>query len=139
MTDSNFSKFKVGKKFSKFFEIKEQLVNDFAKLTGDKNPIHLDNKYASNTIFGQRIAHGALIYSLISEVLGMHFPGPGTILLEQKIKFLNPVYIDDKIEIIVIIKSVLKLKKRFLIDINCIKSDSTVVISGESLIKYLEY
>ena len=118
--------------------ISEQDVVTFSEITGDKNPIHLDEKYAVKSIFGQRVAHGALIYSLISETLGMHFPGSGTILLEQTLKFLKPVYLEDKIKITASVKKIFKENNRLLITITCTKKDSLVVLSGESLIKYIE-
>ena len=79
-----FDDFSIGQKYSKSFQMNEKQVNDFADLVGDKNPIHIDKIYASKSLFGKRIVHGAFIYGLISSILGMNFPGKGTILVLSK-------------------------------------------------------
>jgi 3-hydroxybutyryl-CoA dehydratase len=81
--------------FSK--KITEQDVVTFAQLSGDNNPMHLDENYAKGTRFGARIAHGAFSFAVISTVLGTRLPGPGTIYMSQTLKFLKPVYFDDTI------------------------------------------
>ena len=75
--------------------VTETVINDFAKATGDFNPIHLDQTYAEKTFFKGRIAHGVLSIGYISSVLGNLLPGPGGILLSQEAKFLGPVRIGD--------------------------------------------
>ena len=69
----------------------------FAELSGDKNPVHLDDAYAAGTMFKQRIAHGFLTASLFSTVLGTKLPGPGCIYLSQSLKFRAPVMIGDEV------------------------------------------
>lgn len=83
-------------------------VKAFAELTGDMNPIHLDNDYAKNTTFGQVIVHGAFLISLISRVIAEKNPGPGSIWLSQSCRFNRPVYIGDEIKVIVETKSIKK-------------------------------
>lgn len=73
-------------------------IVQFARLTGDFNPVHLDSEYAKNTPFKERIAHGILSGSIISTVLGMKLPGTNTIYLSQNFRFLVPVKIGDTIE-----------------------------------------
>lgn len=75
--------------------ITEQMVNEFAELTGDKNPIHLDEEYAKNSRFGRRIAHGMLVSSFISKIIAMDYPGEGSIYVKQSLEFLQPCYIGD--------------------------------------------
>lgn len=70
-------------------------VRAFADLSGDHNPLHLDDAYAQTTRFGKRIAHGAFAFALISAVLGNQLPGNGTVYMKQDLKFLKPVFIDD--------------------------------------------
>ena len=72
-------------------------VRTFAEISGDRNPVHLDKEFAAKTIFKKRIAHGALSGALISAVLGMLMPGPGTIYLSQTMNFKAPVYLDETI------------------------------------------
>lgn len=75
--------------------ISETDVVLFAGMSGDFNPIHIDKEYAKQTRFKQRIAHGLLTSSLLSQLLGVHLPGKGSIYVEQNIKFLSPVFIGD--------------------------------------------
>ena len=73
-------------------------VNLFSELSGDKNPIHLDEDYAKNTIFAKRIVHGALASSIFSSIFANTLPGPGSIYLKSKLLFLKPIYLNDKHE-----------------------------------------
>jgi 3-hydroxybutyryl-CoA dehydratase len=73
-------------------------VEAFAGITGDTNPVHLDEAYAATTRFHRRIAHGMLAASYISALLGTRFPGPGTIYVSQSLTFLRPVYLGDTLE-----------------------------------------
>lgn len=77
--------------------VTEKTVKDFADLSGDNNPVHLDEAYAHTSFFKQRIAHGALVASFISAVLGSHLPGPGAIYLSQTLEFKRPVYLGETI------------------------------------------
>ncbi len=72
-------------------------INTFAELSGDFNPIHIDADFAATTMFGKRIAHGALSASLISAILGNDLPGPGAIFVELNMRFRRPAFIDDEI------------------------------------------
>jgi 3-hydroxybutyryl-CoA dehydratase len=76
-------------------------VRNFAEVTGDKNPIHLDEEYAKNTIFEGRIVHGAFCVGLISRVIAEELPGKGSILLSQYVKYIKPVRIGDELRVIV--------------------------------------
>ncbi len=77
--------------------VTEQDVIDFARVSGDHNPLHLDEAYAKTTQFGGRIAHGALTASYISAVIGNDLPGPGAVFLELNLKFVRPVRIGDTV------------------------------------------
>lgn len=72
-------------------------IDTFAELTGDVNPIHVDAEFAAQSMFGKRIAHGALSASLISAILGNDLPGPGAIFVELNMRFRRPAFIDDEI------------------------------------------
>jgi 3-hydroxybutyryl-CoA dehydratase len=72
-------------------------VSTFAEVSGDTNPVHLDDAYAAGTVFKKRIAHGLLTASLFSTVLGTELPGPGSVYLSQSLKFRAPVYIGDEV------------------------------------------
>ena len=69
----------------------------YAGISGDFNPAHIDSEHAKDSMFGQRIAHGMLSASFISNVLGTQLPGPGTIYLGQELRFVKPVYVGDTV------------------------------------------
>ncbi|WP_041082450.1 MaoC family dehydratase [Thermotoga profunda] len=122
--------FQVGQTYSEKFVVTEKMVRDFSELIGDKNPVHLDEEYAKSTRFKKRICHGMLVASFISKVLGMNFPGPGTILVKQQLKYRSPVYIDEQIEIQVKITQMIPDRQRLVLDTNVIKEDGTIAIEG---------
>lgn len=76
-------------------------VRAFAEVTGDKNPLHLDEEYAKNTIFNGRIVHGALGVGLISRVIAEKLPGKGSVLLSQYVKYIKPIRIGDEVKVLV--------------------------------------
>ena len=135
------SNFEVGQCFSKKFILSETLVSDFAELVGDNNPIHLDSSYASKTFFGRRIAHGALIYGFISSILGVDFPGEGSVLVSQELSFIKPIFLDDAVTIFVKIIKIDKVKNNLILSINCLKNDKDAneisVLKGKTTVKYL--
>lgn len=86
----------VGYKVSETFKITDKMVRQFAEMSGDDNPIHLDDEYAKTTRFKKRIAHGMILGALVSRLLNQKI-GSGGIYLAQTLKFSNPVYIDEDI------------------------------------------
>ncbi len=125
--------FEVGQKASFSKTITETDIVNFAGICGDFNPIHINSAQAENSVFGQRICHGALINSFISTVLGMYLPGPGTIYLSQKSKFLKPVYINDTITAICEIININE-KGRAEIATTVINQNNEHVIEGTALV-----
>ncbi len=124
-------RFYVGQTASVSKTITEADIVQYAGLSGDFNPVHIDAEYAKGTRFGQRIAHGLLTASLLSRLLGMHLPGPGSVYLAQTMRFLRPVFIGDTITATAEVleyddeKSILRLKTE------CRKQDGTLVLTGE--------
>lgn len=92
--------------------ITETDIYQFASVTCDFNPAHVNEAYAGNTFFKHRIAHGMLTVSLVSNVLGTQLPGPGTIFVSESVQFLAPVYIQDTIEVVVEVVELDKEKNR---------------------------
>ncbi|MGC9384286.1 MAG: MaoC family dehydratase, partial [Kosmotogaceae bacterium] len=82
-----YKEIEVGKVYKKKTSVTDEMVRKFAEITGDDNPVHLNDQYAATTIFKKRISHGVLVLGLISAVLGREFPGPGTIYLNQSASF----------------------------------------------------
>jgi 3-hydroxybutyryl-CoA dehydratase len=115
--------------------VTDEMVKLFAEATGDKNPVHLDDEYAKNTIFGGRIAHGILSLGIVSSVLGMEFPGAGTIYLMQNAKFKRPVYIGEEVTVKLIVKEIDKEKRRVLLETLVVKENGDNAIEGEALVK----
>jgi len=110
--------------------ILEEDIEAFAKLTGDRNPIHMDQSFAENSKFGARVSHGMLTSSFISTLIGMTLPGEGAILTNISLDFKKPVFIGDTLLTnIEVIKKVLLTKQIFL-KILISNQNSLVVASG---------
>ena len=92
---TTFDDLKIGQKAYLTKTITEEDLTHFIAITGDTNPLHIDESFAKQTFFGQRIAHGMLSASLFSTLLGMHIPGIGAIYKSQSLEFLRPVHIGD--------------------------------------------
>jgi 3-hydroxybutyryl-CoA dehydratase len=110
--------------------ITETVISDFAKATGDFNPIHLDQTYAEKTYFKGRIAHGVLSVGYISSVLGNLLPGPGGILLSQDVRFLAPVRIGDVITAKAEVIELNPGKNRVKFKTTCTNQKGEVVVDG---------
>ncbi len=103
----------------------------FADLSGDRNPVHLDQAYAETTMFKGRIAHGMLSAAFISTVFGTKLPGPGCIYLSQSLKFRAPVRIGDTVDASVEVTAVDKDRRRVTFKTSC-KVGDVVVLDGEA-------
>lgn len=114
--------------------ITETDVYLFAGVTGDLNPAHLNEEYAKDTMFKGRIVHGMLGAGLISAVLGMHLPGPGSIYLKQDLKFLAPVRFNDTITATVTVTEMFPEKNRVILSCKVTNQDGVDVIVGEATI-----
>jgi len=128
----DFSTLQVGQEYETTFIVTDEMVRTFAEITGDKNPIHLDEEYAKNTRFGRRICHGMLVASLISRVLGMDFPGPGTILVRQYLTYRAPVFIGETVKVHARVTEKREEKKRAILQTNVLKMDGSVAVEGQA-------
>ncbi len=117
----------------KEFEIQvtDEMVREFARITGDNNPLHLDDDFAKKSIFGKRIVHGMLVASLISKVLGHDFPGAGTVYVSQSVRFRKPVYVNDTVKIRVEVKDKNSEKNRIFLSTTVLDNEKKV-ITGEA-------
>ncbi len=109
-----------------------QDIDAFAVVSGDVNPAHVDSEFAEGDIFHKVIAHGMWGGALISNVLGTQLPGPGTIYLEQSLKFLKPVGVGDTVTVRVSVADKHVEKKRLTLDCTCTNGDGTPVITGQA-------
>lgn len=119
-----------------FYEktITENDVVLFSEVSGDKNPVHLDETFAKESIFHTRIAHGGLINALFSTVLGTELPGLGTIYLQQDSKFIKPVYLNDHIKAIVEAIEINEEKNRVLMKTTAYNQNNEAVVIGTALV-----
>ncbi|KAJ49024.1 3-hydroxybutyryl-CoA dehydratase [Clostridium tetanomorphum] len=125
---------KVGDKAFVEKTISETDVYLFAGISGDLNPAHINQVKSEKTIFKGRIAHGILVSGLISAVLGMQLPGPGTIYLGQELKFVAPVKIGDTVRAEVEVIEIISEKNRIKLKTTCSNQEGKIVISGEALV-----
>jgi 3-hydroxybutyryl-CoA dehydratase len=116
--------------------VAKTITNDdvlaFADLSGDVNPVHLDDDFAAGTVFKRRIAHGFLTGALFSTALGTKLPGPGCIYLSQGLKFRGPVYIGDEVVATVKVTSIDPEKARVTLACDCAVNGKTV-LDGEAI------
>jgi len=104
----------------------------FAVMSGDVNPAHLDEEYAKSDMFHAIIGHGMWSASLISTVLGTQLPGPGTILLDQSLKFIRPVHVGDTITASVTVKETLAEKHQVILSCLCVNQQGKEIVTGEA-------
>ena len=127
----------VGTRATRERTITDDDIVRFAEVSGDRNPVHLDADYAARSPFGQRIAHGFLVGSLISAAIGMDLPGPGSIYLGQTLKFVAPVYIGDTVTVSVEVIKVREDKRLITLRTDCTTQNGTSVLTGEAVVKYV--
>jgi 3-hydroxybutyryl-CoA dehydratase len=123
-----------GDKASRTTVITDEMIHAFANLTGDTNPVHLDDTYAAGTRFGRRIAHGMIAAGLISAALANDLPGPGTVYLSQTLQFKAPVYPGDTITTTVEVTSVRPDKSIVKLATTCKNQNEAVVLEGEAVV-----
>jgi Acyl dehydratase len=128
---------KVGDKFSTSKKITDEVVRAFAELSGDYNPIHLDEEFAKGTRFGRRIAHGMISGALISAVLGNEFRNKKIVYLSQTMKFVAPVFIDDTVTAIATVTAIREDKPIVTVETVCTNQNGETVVTGEGKIMLL--
>ena len=128
---------KTGAKFSTTKQITDAVVRAFAELSGDYNPIHLDEEFAKTTQFKRRIAHGMISGALISAVLGYEFKERKVVYLSQTMKFIAPVYIDDTVTATATVTNLREDKPIVTIETACTNQKGETVVRGEGKIMIL--
>jgi acyl dehydratase len=125
--------FHVGQTSALSRTVSAEDVEAFARLTGDANPVHLDEAYAATTRFHRRIAHGMLAASYVSALLGTQFPGPGTIYMSQSLKFTRPVFLGDTLEVAVRVLNFRPEKAILTLETTVANQRGETVLSGEAV------
>ncbi len=131
---SNGFSFQEGDQFKWERFISAEDVRRFAEVVGDLNPIHLDVEFAGKSFFKRRIVHGAFLGGLISKVLGMDFPGQGTVYISQNSVFKRPVYVDTTVMVEVKVTQVIAEKRRLVLDTNILNEKGEVCLTGSATI-----
>lgn len=129
---------KIGDTFTFEKEMTDELIRQFADISGDHNPLHLDDEFAKNTRFGKRIAHGMLTSSFISAVLGYKLNVRKLVYLGQTLKFKHPTYIGDVVTATATVKKIREDKPIVKIETICENQDGVLLIEGEATIMLLD-
>jgi 3-hydroxybutyryl-CoA dehydratase len=128
-----FEDLSIGQEASISNTVTADVINAFASVSGDRNPVHIDADYAAATMFKERIAHGMLSAAYISAVFGMALPGPGAIYISQTLNFKAPVKIGDTVVATVKVSELVPEKKRAKFECVCTVEGKPVVV-GEALL-----
>ena len=128
---------KIGDKFSKDRKVTDELVRKFAEVSGDYNPLHLDEEFAKTTRFGRRIAHGMLSGAFISAVLGFEFRERKIVYLSQTMKFVAPVFIDDTVTATGTVIRIREDKGIVVLETVCTNQNGEILVKGEAVVMIL--
>ena len=135
MSELAYEDIKIGDEASLARTITEAHIVNYAGVTGDMNPVHVDAEQAAKSIFGERIAHGMLVAGLISAVLGNQLPGPNSIYLGQDLKFVAPVMIGDTIKVVVTVTGKRDEKRIITLRTTACNQRGEMVVDGSAVLK----
>jgi 3-hydroxybutyryl-CoA dehydratase len=128
---------KIGDRFSTERHVTDELVRKFAEVSGDYNPIHLDEDFAKTTRFGRRIAHGMLSGAFISAILGNEFKNRKIVYLSQSMKFTAPVYLDDTVTATATVTNIREDKGIVTLATVCTNQNGETLVKGEAVVMVL--
>lgn len=127
----------VGDRFSRTRDVTDELIRKFAEISGDFNPIHLDEEFAAKTRFGRRIAHGMLTGAFISAVLGQEFAERKIVYLSQTMRFVAPVFVGDSVTVTSTVSHIRDDKGIVTLQTICTNQNAEEVVAGESKVMVL--
>lgn len=122
--------FEVGQSSSASLTMDAETIDQFASLSGDHNPIHVDSLSASAYGYHKPVAHGALTIALLSRVIGMELPGPGALWLDQNVKWESPVFVGDRIELLATVSEASAAARVLTLDVKASNQHGETVMSG---------
>ena len=128
---------KISDRFSTSREVTDELIRKFADVSGDYNPIHLDEEFAKTTRFGKRIAHGMLSGAFISAVLGYEFKERKIVYLSQTMKFTAPVFIGDTVTATATVTKIREERGIVTLETVCANQDGEILVRGEAVVMIL--
>ncbi len=131
LTSIPIEKIQIGMRVSYSQTITDADIKAYAGLSGDHNPVHVNQEYAEESRYGRRLAHGLMSVGFFSALFGMRLPGPGCVYVSQNIQFKRPVYIDDTVTATAEVTDVCLKKKRVFFSTNCYVKNK-IVISGDA-------
>ena len=136
---SVFEDIKIGDSASFTKTVGETDLYLFCGISGDFNPLHINQIYATKAKFGKgRLVHGLLVASFISNVLGTKLPGPGTVYISQNLRFMAPVYVGDTVQTVVEVMEKIEEKRHFVLRTYCVNQEGVRVIDGEAKVLLLQ-
>ncbi|HEX9038865.1 MAG TPA: MaoC family dehydratase [Ktedonobacterales bacterium] len=127
----------LGDRASRTLTFTPELVERFADLVGDHNPLHLDQDFAAQTQFGRTIVHGMFVAGLFSALVGEELPGVGAIYLGQTLRFVAPVYVGDTVTATAEVTAVRQERRIITLRTECVRADGVLVITGEATVKVM--
>lgn len=133
----NGTEINIGTSVSENRTVTLDLVKQYADISGDVNPIHLDEKYAEKSFFGARIAHALFCLGMVSKIIGTVMPGEGSIFLNESIDYYKPVYIGDSITTKITVIEIRESKRILNLEIKCTNQKEELVLSGTTLVKMI--
>ena len=137
-SDLRFEDIKIGARASFKRTVTERDINEFAVLSGDFNPLHIDEEYAATTQFGQRIVHGMFLASLFSRLVGMYLPGRRCLYMSQSLDFIQPVHVGDEVEVVGKVQRKQDATKTLVIRTEIYVLPDRLAVRGKALVKVLE-
>ena len=135
--DLKFEDINIDDQFAFFHVVTIEDIERFAAVSGDYNPLHVDQEYARQSVFGQQIVHGMFLAGLISRLVGMHLPGRRCLYMSQSVDFAQPVFVGDTIEIIGRVQHK-QLATNTLVLRTEIHSNQQIVVRGKAHVKVLD-
>ncbi len=130
---------KVNDIYNHKFSYSQQQVEEFARVTGDNNPVHTNAEFAATTMFKVPIMHGMLGAALFSKIFGTLFPGDGTIYLAQTLNFLKPMYAGKEYEAVFTVKEIIAEKNRAIVETKIIDPETQKAMTiGEATVMNVE-
>jgi acyl dehydratase len=125
---------RVGGRASRTLAVGDEHIELFARLTGDRNPLHFDDEFAGATRFGRRVVQGGVTTGLLNAIVAMDLPGPGSVFMEQQLRYLAPVHPGDTITAEATITSIHATKPVYGLAVRVVRQDGVVVLEGTAVV-----
>lgn len=127
----------AGDKARSSINVTQEYINRFAEVSGDNNPIHINQQYAEKTVFKKCIGHGLISLSEISKIVGTQMPGYGAVFINEKIDYLSPIYVGDTVITEIEIVEINREKKLIKVNATSFNQNGIQLIAGELLVKMM--